>query len=177
MERRAFGAVCRGWAPVLAWGVSVVATMAGAPVAAQERRCPDGDDRVVRVDIAVDVDAGRITVRPDSAEVFLEPEGEQPNRVCWVLSGMPDGHRLRFESKPGGDPGLFPRLHRVITRPGGFANSGRPARAGTWVYALRVENLDGKTAAEVDPQVIVRAPTSGGGGVRDGGGTGDSAQE
>ncbi len=168
MERRAFRSVCRRWTPAGVWAVAVMATVAGAPVSAQERRCPDGDDRVVRVDIAVDVDAGRITVQPDSVEVFLEPEAEQPNRVCWVLSGMPDGHRLRFESKPGGDPGLFPKLHRVITRPDGFANSGRPARAGTWVYALRVENLDGKTVAEVDPQVIVRAPTSAAGGSGDG---------
>lgn len=158
---------------------AAIAIVVGTPSGAQGRRCPDGDDKVVRVDIAVDVDAAEITVAPDSVEVFLEPEGEQPNRVCWVLSGMPDGHRLRFESKPGGDPGLFPKLHRVITRPDGFANSGRPARAGTWVYALRVENMDGKTVAEVDPQVIVRAPTtSGGGGVRgDDGGADDSSRE
>lgn len=146
--------------------------LAAAVASAQGKTCPDGDAAAVRVDVAVDVKAGTISVAPDSVEIYLEAERGQPSQVCWVVGGLPDEHQLRLVGKAGDSAAMFPAS--ALDRPhvADVVKSGAAAREGTWRYGARVENADGKVVAEIDPQVIVRSPVSSGGG--SGGGTSGS---
>lgn len=128
----------------------------GGPAVGQEKRCPDGDKKVVKVSIAVEYETGEISVSPWSVEVRLREGWRKPSRVCWVVSDLREGDSLHFKDKDPESPNYFPKLQRKVTSQSPFANSGNPAQAGTWGYALRVVAPDGSTVAEVDPEVVIK---------------------
>ncbi|MCP4898991.1 MAG: hypothetical protein GY906_18635 [bacterium] len=124
---------------------------------AQGNRCPEGDPKVVRVDLFVDYEAGEVLIDKPTVEIFLGGDNPRPRRVCWEVENLQQHHTLTFESKDPSAPVVLPNMNnKKIKGPNGFANSGNPSRIGTWVYALVVTDKHGDVVAETDPQVIVR---------------------
>jgi len=140
-----------------------VAAVVGAPASfAQEKRCPDGDEKVVRIEIAVDRAGGTATVTPEEATIFLG--GEQPaRRACWVVTGLGEGDELRFVGKDLEADDFFPGLGRTVKAVSPFANSGNPARIGRWVYGVEVRDAAGEPVATVDPVVVIKDGNASGG--------------
>ena len=127
------------WSQALSLTSLALAVLAAASIAsAQDQRCPDGDTKVARVDVTIDYDNGTVSVSPSSVEVYLVEGPERPSRVCWVISQLRDGDELVLVDKDASAADFFPGLKRTITSRAAFANSGNPAKAGTWD-----DNLEG----------------------------------
>lgn len=142
--------------------LATMAAVGAAGALAQDARCPDGDEKVVRIEIAVDRDAGSATVSPEEATIYLGGT-HIAIRACWVVTGMADGDELRFVDKDPEADDFFPGLKRTIKAASPFANSGNPAKTGAWVYAVEVTDAAGETVAKVDPVVVIKDGTASGG--------------
>ena len=140
----------------------LAAVLLGAPAAraAQTGACPDGDTKVARVDVTVDASAGTVVVVPSTVEIYLKPGPKEPARVCWVISGLMEGHSLQLVDKEADGTALFPELQRTVKSTHPFINSGNPSKLGTWSYGVTVTDEKGKTVAKVDPEVIVKGGSS-----------------
>lgn len=144
--------------PHLLAAVCAVALLALSPAVAlaQDGRCPQDDPSVAAVSVSVDLATGSLEVDPDSSVVYLDPGPEEPNRVCWTITGLGDGDQLRLEDKDDDSPVYFPSLQRTASSRSPYLNSGNPSRLGTWRYSVVVRNASGEILAELDPEVIVR---------------------
>jgi len=141
--------------------LATMAALGASGVLAQDARCPDNDDKVVRIDIAVDREARTATVSPVEAMIYIGGE-HRARRACWVVTGMADGDELQFVGKNAGCDDVFPLLKRVIRAAAPFANSGNPSKAGGWVYGVEVRDAAGTLIAEVDPVVVIKDDTPSG---------------
>lgn len=141
-----------------ALGIATLCAILGAAqatLAGDDERCPTDSEKFARVDITIA--EGAIVANPDPVMIY---EDQEPKRVCWVVSGLPEGHTLHI-AKKAGQPDTFPGQRRVVS-PNTFANSGFPANGGSWKYRLWVR-ATGEEAPlfELDPEVIIK---KGGGG-------------
>ena len=137
-------------------GISLVATLVlvatGVTQAQEAQSCPDGSANVTRIEVNIDYDGGKINVSVDPATIYMEEGPGRPGRVCWVVENLQQGLTLHIESKD--DDSFFPQMKHRIQAENSFANSGRPAKAGSWGYSLRVEGSEGQVAF-TDPEVII----------------------
>lgn len=142
--------------------LAAIAVLGAAALTAQEKKCPDGDEKVVRIEIAVDREAGKATVTPEEATIWIG--GDHPaRRACWVVTGMADGDELRFDDKDPESDDFFPGLKRTVKAASPFANSGNPSKAGAWVYGVAITDAAGAPVASVDPVVVIKDGTASGG--------------
>ena len=151
MSRRESASFWQFWAAGL-----LLAAGGAASAGAQEARCPDGDVRVARVEIAFDRAAGTISVEPAEVVIYKPGAAGEALRVCWTVSGLGAKEELRFVAKDSEDDGYFPALNRVVKAVNPFANSGNPAKLGQWAYGVIVVDENGATLAELDPIVIIK---------------------
>lgn len=134
-----------------------IAALLATGAAAQEESPSDDCKGGVKVEIAVVPDQEPLKVSPESVTIYRNGKPGQPGRVCWRVSGLQDGETLHIagkEDSPVKDP--FPSLERTITAPRDRANSGAPAKLGTWTYDLwiTVEGSDERLHF-TDPEVII----------------------
>lgn len=153
-------------APVLQAVLAAAALLLYGACASPSLPCPAN---FAQVDVKVGADPSEpLEMEPsDAVTIFLpsvKPGDETVDdasvkrQVCWVVSGLPSGHTLHIQRKPG-EYGFdhFPNLERTIRAPRTTAKSGVPAAAGHWVYALWVSGEDGGEKLHyTDPEVIIR---------------------
>lgn len=142
--------------------MTVMAVVGATALPAQESRCPDGDEKVVRIEIAVDREAGKATVTPEEATIWIGGD-HAARRACWIVTGMAAGDELRFDDKDPESDDFFPGLKRTVKAASPFANSGNPSKAGTWVYGVAITDEAGDPVASVDPVVVIKDGTASGG--------------
>ena len=140
-------------------GLVVAALVAGAvPAAAVD--CPGNVKNAAQVSLTLDPEQGKIVVDPATVKIYTHEGKDRPGRVCWVVQNLAKGQTLHIAGKDG-QPDTFPDAERMITLPRTFANSGRPAHTGTWLYEVWIteEGKEGKLLL-TDPQIDI----DGGGG-------------
>jgi hypothetical protein len=96
-----------------------------------------------------------LTVSPDSVEIDLDASGGGHGRVCWTVEGLTEDLTVHIEGKAGSEE-LLPNRERTIRLPRTVANSGRPAKSGTWGYSVWVTRDGEGKIMEVDPEIIIR---------------------
>ncbi len=137
------------------WVCAIIFLLASGVALAQGQQCPDGSTNVARVELHVQAESETVDVSPESVTIEMD-DRRGPSRVCWVADELPQGWTIHIE----GEEGFFPGRQRTIRPESLFANSGRPKKAGIWVYEVNLEGPEGQTIS-VDPEVIIN---KGGGG-------------
>ena len=134
------------------WLLALVLT---SSTLASAEPCKEDAKSAARVDISLDWENSSVAVDPELVEIYLSTGPDKVNRVCWVVDGLQDGQTLQIEAKPDQEE-FFPSLERNIKFPKDFANSGRPAQAGTWTYNVVVVNDAGEELLRLDPGVDIK---------------------
>jgi len=142
------------WTRRTLYSLAIAAALGTLAVPARAEPCPEDSDKAVRVDITLDQEAATVSVDPDVVEIYLEPGPDRPARVCWVVTGLAEGQTVHIQGKPDAED-LFPSLERDIQYPRDFANSGKPARVGTWPYEVSVTDADDQEVMRIDPSVDI----------------------
>ena len=112
------------------------------------------------VSLTLDFPNGKIVADPEIVTIYMKEGTGRPGQVRWVVQNLGAGQTLHMAGKQG-QPDMFPHAEKTITLPRTHANSGGPARKGSWRYDLWVTE-EGKPDRLLltDPQVRRR----GGGG-------------